>query len=95
MVLAAIIAFLGLCFFILFMHGRCEEREHTRKIDIGSMKMQRSQIEHKNWVEKAQLHLDYYDKQHQRIDDYEFQKDADDLDFNSCFYCVNKLISRA
>jgi len=66
MVLLAVGAFLGLLAFAIIMHGRCEEREHTRKLDIGGMKMQRSQIEHKNWVEKAQLHLDYYDKQPRR-----------------------------
>ncbi|MFH1690979.1 MAG: radical SAM protein [Candidatus Omnitrophota bacterium] len=53
-------------------------------------------LKDKTFVQAIKAYSEYTHKYAcQRIDDYEFQKDADDLDFNSCFYCVNKLISHA
>lgn len=50
----------------------------------------------KSFADAVKVYSEYTHKfTSSRIDDYESQKDCKSLDFNSCFYCVNKLLSRA
>lgn len=53
-------------------------------------------LKNKTFAQAIKAYSEYTHKYAcERIDDYESQGDVKSLDFNSCFYCVNKLISRA
>ncbi len=53
-------------------------------------------LKNKSFAEAIKAYSEYTHKYTSaRIDDYESQNETDNLDFNSCFYCVNKLFSRA